>query len=75
MTSSVHSPVGDLRRTSSPKGEDSTVTVLCAKGLLADIKWSGYRASPLAEFGGVGFVPEAGVDIMPAGYIVPREAS
>jgi hypothetical protein len=47
-------------RTSSPKGEDSAPGVLCAKGLLADIKWIVQRASPLGEVGGVGFVRAAG---------------
>jgi len=51
VTSSVHSPVGDLRRTSSPKGDasQSTLGVSCAESLLVDIKWSGYRASPKAS--------------------------
>ena len=43
-------------RASSPKGEDSALGVLDAKGLLADMKWLVQKASPLGEVGGVGFV-------------------
>jgi len=43
-------------RASSPKGEDSSLGFLCAKGSSADIKWRMQRASPLGEVGGVGFV-------------------
>ena len=43
-------------RASSPKGEDSALGILCAKGLLADTKWLVQRASPLGEVGGVSFV-------------------
>ena len=49
-------------RASSPKGEDSALGVLYAKGLLADMKWLVQRASPLGEVGGVGFVR---ADIVP----------